>query len=90
MDYLETEVQKLGFDGVYWVHCGLDTAYNSLGYDAAHAYSWGRDGATYNGNINGMRNYLNTCNNNGQWAIPTISMGFTNTPWNSESTYNPR
>ncbi|MCR5352990.1 MAG: S-layer homology domain-containing protein [Clostridiales bacterium] len=90
MDYLETEVQKLGFDGVYWVHCGLDTAYNSLGYDAAHAYSWGRDGATYNGNVNGMRNYLNNCSSNGQWAIPTISMGFTNTPWNSESTYNPR
>jgi hypothetical protein len=90
MDYLETEVQKLGFDGVYWVHCGTDSAYSSLDYDGAHAYSWGRDGATYNGNVNGMTRVLNWCKNNGEWGIPTISMGFTNTPWNSESTYKER
>ena len=85
MEYLEEELKKIGYDGVYWTFCGTpNEGYEAMGFDAAHAYSWGVPGNGADANKNGILGYKNASDI--VWAIPTVRVGYTNTPWGKTRT----
>lgn len=81
LDYLDAEVQKLGFDGMIYLAndnsvsvAGLD----DMGFDGISAYSWSQHGAFYSANVNNM---TSGGKNGSVHHVPTVSVGFNSLPW---------
>ena len=78
-DYLETEVQKLGFDGMIYLSCGSSSdSLAAMGFDGSYCYNWGTGG--YDVEVN-KKNILNSASVASMYTVPTISVGFNSIPW---------
>lgn len=81
-DYLDEEMQKMGFDGM--IYMGVSASggeYDSLdlmGYDGISAYSWGIEGYQYSVNLKKM---TELAENSPVYHVPTVSVGFNRLPW---------
>ena len=78
-DYLEEEVQKLGFDGMIYLACGsASDRLGAMGFDGAYAYNWGNNG--YQLDVN-KTSILSSAKNTAVYTVPTVSVGFNSIPW---------
>ena len=79
LDYLRSEVKKLGYKDLVVLCCGDNNpVYKACGIDGVHAYNWGINGwdveftkDRINGNIQEGSTH----------TVPTVSMGFNHTGW---------
>lgn len=80
LQYLEEEIQKLGFDGMIYLGChtGSSGTLASVGFDGYYAYNFGTDGYQLETNI---KSILSRANDNSLYTVPTISVGFNSIPW---------
>ena len=77
--YLDSEVKKLGYDGVIFMACGYSSnMHKSLGFNGVSAYSWGTSGYTAANNINSI---LRSAADSSVYTVPTVSVGFNSLPW---------
>jgi len=79
LDYLRSEVTKLGYKGLIILACGDPRqAFKDIGIDGTHAYNWGHEGYdleyTKARNISNIKSGL--CH-----QVPTISSGFNVVAW---------
>ena len=79
LDYLRSEVKKLGYKDLVVMCCGENNpVYKECGIDAVHAYNWGINGwdveFTKDRVLGNMRE--GSCH-----TVPTVSMGFNHTGW---------
>ena len=78
-DYLEEEVQKLGFDGMIYLACGTSSdSLAAMGFDGSYAYNWGTSGYDVEVNKNRM---LASASVKSMYTVPTVSVGFNSIPW---------
>ena len=78
-DYLEAEVQKLGFDGMIYLACGSSSdSLAAMGFDGSYCYNWGTGG--YDVEVN-KKSILNSASVTSMYTVPTISVGFNSIPW---------
>ncbi len=78
-DYLDAEVQKLGFDGMLYLSCGSSSdTLAAMGFDGSYAYNWGTAGYQLDVNKNSI---LSSANVKSMYTVPTISVGFNSIPW---------
>ena len=82
LDYLRSEVKKLGYDDLIVMGCHADpNQLKNLGFDAFHAYHWGTEGYKLETNINSNeQNYKKQAVH----IVPTVSVGFKNIGWGGE------
>ena len=82
-DYMEAEVQKLGFDGIVYVTSEVTSSEETadMGYDATWTYNWGPQSNNYNN----VKNYIYESYTNGYTHfIPTVTTGYNTLPWLGE------
>ena len=78
-DYLEEEVQKLGFDGMIYLACGSSSdSLAAMGFDGSYCYNWGTAG--YDVEVN-KKSILNSASVTSMYTVPTVSVGFNSIPW---------
>lgn len=79
-DYLEKQVQALGFDGMLYLALGTSNETLALmGFDASYAYSWSRNGYDVEHNKNSMLASLRSTDT--MYTVPTVSVGFNDIAW---------
>jgi len=80
--YLREEVKKLGYDDLIIMACNADPVMvQRLGFDASHAYGWGRDCYTTQYNIDRIRGHMDK---QAAHVVPTVCAGFKNIGWGME------
>lgn len=78
-DYLESELKKLGYDGLIVMGCGGPSQeLKDCRFDAAYAYNWAKQGydADYTANAIRTQQTLDLVH-----VVPTASTGFNNVAW---------
>ena len=79
LDYLRSEVKKLGYKGLVVMCCGDNCQmYKDCGFDAVHAYNWGRGG--YDLEYTKERNLSNVTSGYVH-SVPTVSVGYNLVGW---------
>ncbi len=78
-DYLEEVARSYGFDGFIFVSDGYTSTIEAVGTDAFAAYHWDKIGNKYE--VNTQKNTQRASETKTSYAIPTISVGFTNYGW---------
>ena len=79
LDYLRSEVKKLGYKGLVIMCCGDNCQlYKDCGFDAVHAYNWGRGG--YSFEYTKERNMSNVASGYVH-SVPTVSVGYNLVGW---------
>lgn len=76
-EYLESEVRKLGYDGMLYF-LGNSERDANVGSDGYAAYSWGQAGCSPEVNIDRI---TQSAQNGYVHHIPTVSVGFNNVAW---------
>lgn len=84
LDYLETEVKKLGFDGMIYLMTGVQdksqiSNLDAMGFDGNYAYNWGTAGSSLA--TNKSKNTSIAEASTTVYTVPTISVGFNSLPW---------
>ncbi len=82
LDYMEGEVQKLGFDGMIYLCCGSsEKKLSDMGFDGCYAYNWGTNGYKKQVNISSI---TQSAADKSVYTVPTVSVGFNSIPWHGE------
>lgn len=82
LDYLRSEVKKLGYDDLILMGTHPDgKLLAECGFDASHAYHWGENGYRLEENYAGIERAINSKTVS---VVPTISVGFNNVGWGGE------
>ena len=79
LDYLKSEVKKLGYDDLIIMGCGVPNEdFRDCGFDAAYAYGWGKKGCDVDYTMYMMRKEqdMNLVN-----IVPTACTGYNNVAW---------
>ena len=83
MKYLDKELKKIGYDGLYYIGNGgtgrLSESFAKSGVDGAYSYNWGV--ASYSTEVNKEMNLIWTENTYGIDVVPTVAIGFNEAPW---------
>ena len=80
LDYLESEVMKLGYDGLIIIGNADQKQAGECGLDGIYAYNWGNAGYMLETNKSSI---LRTANGT-PYTVPTISVGFNSIPWHGK------
>ncbi len=79
LDYLRSEVKKLGYKDLVVLCCGDNKPlYKECGIDGVHAYNWGINGWDVEFTKDRIRGNINEGSTH---TVPTVSMGFNHTGW---------
>lgn len=82
LQYLRDEVKKLGYDDLIIMGCHAHpNDLKRLGFDAHHAYHWGKEGYKLETNINSIDINVGF---NAVHHVPTVSTGFKNVGWGGD------
>ena len=80
-DYLEETIKEYGYDGMYYIKCGLNAtaAMEQMGYDGVYAYNWGKQGYSYQYTVNAIER--SAASSDVVYTVPSLSVGFNNVGW---------
>lgn len=79
LNYLRSEVKKLGYDDLIILNCGFSSAeIAECGYDGSYQYGWGKQGSDADFTISAIKAQKE---NDKMHTIPTVSTGFNNVGW---------
>ena len=83
LDYLEKELKKIGYDGLYYIGNGgtsqISDGFSKTGVDGAYSYNWGP--ASYSSELNKQNILTWFSNPYGIGTVPTVAVAFNETPW---------
>ncbi len=85
LDYLRSEVKKLGYDDLIILYTGGSSVpqYNECGFDGIHAYTWGSNGYDVDFTKDCMNKILAK---NDIHLVPTVSQGYNLVAWTGSRT----